>query len=547
MSDSVKLSKRLIALSESIITADEDYIYDPSHSNRPHEGGNWHKTERGWSKKPERGGSETFTQKDSGLLKKNFNNWMNGGANSSFASDAAKFSDREIGKYLSHDEFMSDSWSDEVGTALASNPNISDKNLRRLVQEELENPSVDIENAETHMAVVNSPNVSRKTLEMITDASDKYADAGLDDIPSQAMAKIQELDKLGVDVLPKPERVEPPAEPKPKKLTPEEKEKEKQRKLEEKQRAKEEEKKRDLEMKEIIKQAKNPKATPEDFKRALQDRNPFVRRSVMYNPNVTPDILDSLANDEYEYNREDVAGHDKTAPSTLRKLAKDPVAIVRKSAAVNEHIPVDLLNNLSQDKESGVRCGVARNLRTPVNILETLANDENDYVRGDVAKNPRTKSETIERLANNGCEFEVAQNPAAPSSLLERLSDHEDAEVRAEVARNPAASIETMTKLANDPLGKVREYVARNPFAPPELLVSLADKGNQERYEALKNPRAPKEFVERNAQDKDWYSRAGAAQNPFLSEEILKNMARNDESGLVRDYAKKNLKSRRTR
>ena len=33
------------------IQADSDYIYDPKHQNRPHGGGDWHKTERGWSRK----------------------------------------------------------------------------------------------------------------------------------------------------------------------------------------------------------------------------------------------------------------------------------------------------------------------------------------------------------------------------------------------------------------------------------------------------------------------------------------------------------------
>ena len=44
------VAERIYALAEEIM-ADEDYVYDPKHINRPHNGGNWHKTEKGWSRK----------------------------------------------------------------------------------------------------------------------------------------------------------------------------------------------------------------------------------------------------------------------------------------------------------------------------------------------------------------------------------------------------------------------------------------------------------------------------------------------------------------
>ena len=59
MNDSIKLAKRLLAVREMIVKADEDYVYDPKHVNRPHEGGNWHKTEKGWSRKEVKKGKGT--------------------------------------------------------------------------------------------------------------------------------------------------------------------------------------------------------------------------------------------------------------------------------------------------------------------------------------------------------------------------------------------------------------------------------------------------------------------------------------------------------
>lgn len=44
------VAKKIYALAEEI-QADSDYVYDPQHKNRPHGGGNWHKTDKGWSTK----------------------------------------------------------------------------------------------------------------------------------------------------------------------------------------------------------------------------------------------------------------------------------------------------------------------------------------------------------------------------------------------------------------------------------------------------------------------------------------------------------------
>lgn len=42
------IAKKISALADEI-TADSDYVYDPTHQNRPHGGGTWYKTEKGWS------------------------------------------------------------------------------------------------------------------------------------------------------------------------------------------------------------------------------------------------------------------------------------------------------------------------------------------------------------------------------------------------------------------------------------------------------------------------------------------------------------------
>lgn len=52
MSTNKIVAKRIYALAEEI-AADTDYVYDPTHQNKPHGGGNWHKTEKGWSTKEE--------------------------------------------------------------------------------------------------------------------------------------------------------------------------------------------------------------------------------------------------------------------------------------------------------------------------------------------------------------------------------------------------------------------------------------------------------------------------------------------------------------
>lgn len=112
---------RLLQVAE-IIKTDSDYVYDPSHTNRPHSGGQWYRTEKGWS-----------------TYKNDYENRLNDKSESDDWTDRAKAAMNrrtrpEILKELAKDRM------ENVRRKVAYNPNTPPETLKELYKESQMHP-----------------------------------------------------------------------------------------------------------------------------------------------------------------------------------------------------------------------------------------------------------------------------------------------------------------------------------------------------------------------------------------------------------------------
>lgn len=146
------------------IQADSDYIYDPKHQNRPHGGGDWHKTERGWSRKniKKNPHKDTSEEEWEDPIEKSI---KNPNATPEELHDALDF--MEV-----HDSF--DSY-----YRVLQNDNVSSKDVDWVAKKYMEhnNDHDDLEMMpylkNNAMAVINHPNVTLDTLKKLTGAQDQ--------------------------------------------------------------------------------------------------------------------------------------------------------------------------------------------------------------------------------------------------------------------------------------------------------------------------------------------------------------------------------------
>ena len=120
------IAERISALAD-VIQADSDYVYDPQHQNRPHGGGTWYKTEKGWStyKNQDMKNTDSGNPEISKVLKDSTSDsWVE---RSNAAS--SKYATPEVLDKLSKDEDFS------VRESVASNQNTPRETLDRLSQD----------------------------------------------------------------------------------------------------------------------------------------------------------------------------------------------------------------------------------------------------------------------------------------------------------------------------------------------------------------------------------------------------------------------------
>ena len=257
------------------------------------------------------------------------------------------------------------------------------------------------------------------------------------------------------------------------------------------------------------------------LRKMADDKDEYVRASVVRNCHCPVDVLVHLSNDESAVVKKYIAYNKHTPRKILRLLAKDTSTDVRKRVA--NCSPVDILLELANDKEADVRSEVAYNPKCPINILKTLAKDasakvrksaalallwydtptddtdwveffskdSNESIREIVAASQKISHHIRVRLARDESELvkqtmaeNIAHNYSSSSQLpfdcqelLNILAGDENASVRIAVAKCPC-SVEILEKLSKDSDASVREAVAHNRHCSDKFLALLYKDSN---------------------------------------------------------------------
>ena len=192
--------------------------------------------------------------------------------------------------------------------------------------------------------------------------------------------------------------------------------------------------------------------------------------------------------------------------------------------------PPIVLDAFADHPDPDVRVTVVAHLSTPQATLERLTADPDDRVVGRVCVHPNTPSWILERLYAERPEFHsgLAQRVPPALGLVDRLAKHPDWWVRVALARAADGHLIAID-LATDPSEQVRKTLALNrelhPAAvailardgmdlvradvaarnddtiDPHLPVLAGDRSARVRAAVARNPRTPRELVERLAHD----------------------------------------------
>lgn len=179
---------------------------------------------------------------------------------------------------------------------------------------------------------------------------------------------------------------------------------------------------------------------------------------------------------------------------------------------------------------------IALNPNTPTDVLKYLSNHEFDVIRGCVALNPNTPKEILEELINE-FPYYVAENPNTPIDILinmvekritEKLNKEKNIEI--EEILNKPFTIGDYSKeykvMEIDTLGRIARGVARNLNAPKELLEKLAnDPLNYIRRDVALNPNTPKHVLTYLVDDSDTIVSIYAIERTDIPDDFFEELA----------------------
>ncbi|BAY81252.1 hypothetical protein NIES267_07280 [Calothrix parasitica NIES-267] len=319
-------------------------------------------------------------------------------------------------------------------------------------------------------------------------------------------------------------------------------------------------------------------STPDDALKILsEDKDKWVRMSVVENSNTPSTLLKEMINDadkevaqtakqilgerQGDYTCEAIRKNPQTPPEALKKLAqKNPRCITY--IAKHANISPEMLLKWSQSTDERLRRDVAENTSLPINILETLAKDDDSTVRRYIAQNPNTpinilfKNFARDTMVVSAIAYQMsnpkfrkypeaegildilAEESTSPlESILQRLIKEGGEWAGKFLARRFDLPIEFLIQLAQADNFKVREAVAQNPRTPSSSLEKLAQALEPSVREAVaQNINTPTSALDKLAKDENSKTRMHTASKLNLSPDVLEELTK-DKSAEVRDKA----------
>jgi hypothetical protein len=234
----------------------------------------------------------------------------------------------------------------------------------------------------------------------------------------------------------------------------------------------------------------HPNVSKELLDKGINDKDKFVRASVVKHPNAAKELLDKGINDKDDMVRASVLSNTKATKEHLDKGLADTSPMVRRHAVENPNATVGHIDKGIKDNDQSVRAAAARHPNATAEHLNKAMNDENEHVRASVLSNPKVTKEILSKTKND--ESEVVRNawinryatehPRASKEKLDKDLNDENSTVRAAAARHPNATVEHLDKGLTDKDQYVRASVVQNSKATQAHL----DKGMNDKSEMVR-------------------------------------------------------------
>lgn len=282
-----------------------------------------------------------------------------------------------------------------------------------------------------------------------------------------------------------------------------------------------------------------------EFEYLATSHQPEVRELVAKNEYLPNKYALMMAEDEIVQVRTALAGNPKLSPEVIAILSKDKKIPVLKAVAQQISLEPSLIHEFAHHRSHPIRDAVSTNKSLPIDLLKLLSRDSQWGVRRSVATNPNVTTEILNPLVESGMHEElsaIAKNGAVQKEILqklyERIVDSKDIALRGileDIICHPNFP-ESFARDLYENLRTEGERRQANEDADGQWVREIERKSVASRQDLSAN------FVERLRQDPDYNVRATLAANPSIPDDILAQLAL-DEDKSVRTAVHKNQKA----
>ena len=185
-------------------------------------------------------------------------------------------------------------------------------------------------------------------------------------------------------------------------------------------------------------------------------------------------------------------------------------------------LPKEIFSHFVDSENWEVRQAIALNQETPSDVIEQLREDEDDDVKNAVAYRELSKEW---RDLDDDERLDKLKEDNVPTNILEILSKNSNWEIRKAVALHENTPEEVIQKLANDDDSDVQEAIQQR-----QLPNDWRKLDEDEKIEKLQEENVDPEILKTFANSSNWQIRTAVASNKNTPEDVLKQLAKDDDS-----------------
>ena len=184
-------------------------------------------------------------------------------------------------------------------------------------------------------------------------------------------------------------------------------------------------------------------------------------------------------------------------------------------------LPKEIFSHFVDSENWEVRQAIALNQETPSDVIEQLREDEDDDVKNAVAYRELSKEW---RDLDDDERLDKLKEDNVPTNILEILSKNSNWEIRKAVALHENTPEEVIQKLANDDDSDVQEAIQQR-----QLPNDWRELDEDEKIEKLQEENVDPDILKTFANSSNWRIRTAVASNKNTPEDVLKQLAKDDD------------------